>query len=310
MSPHLLRTVSVPVLIALSACAPGSNPGDVADAISADVVVCADRGGSTEGCDYNGIEGLQDAVDAAASKSVIRIAEGEYLPSSYRDVPFQDLVVRGAIVVDEKDVTFLADEGAVLQGSEAFPVSAMVVRNSKVEITGLEISDFFYGEPEDDVYDGHGIFTINSQVTLKDVSITGIDKMAVTGRENGEISATGLSVRDSHLGVWLEEFAQFKMVDSEIVGSESAGIAAYGDAAAIAENSVIGTNEDDGLYTENRARITSVDSMIRGNSPFGARAADESTILICGGSMLDNEADMGTEGAGRVLLDDEEACAL
>lgn len=297
---------AMPGLLALAACGPIADAPERADA---EIIVCADESESA-GCDHVGIAGLQAAIDAAAPGATLRIRPGLYTPQAHRDVPFQDLAVRGAVVIDDKQVALLADTGAIIQGDPAYPVSAMVVRNSEVRISGLEVSGFHYKEPEDDVYDGHGIFTINSQVMLDGVEIRGVAKMAVTGRENGHITANGLSITNSHLGVWLEEFAVIDLKDSRIIGSESAAIAAYGDATANVTDSVIDGNEDDGLYTEDRARIVSRRTAILSNSPYGARAAGNSEILICGGKLLDNAEAVGVEDNGSVLHDDEEACGL
>merc|ERR1712137_1322821 len=100
------------------------------------------------------------------------------------------------------------------------------------------------------------------------------------------------------------------MKNSRIVGSESAGVAAYGDATATVVDSVIDDNQDDGLYTENRAQIVTMRSDILNNSPFGARAADKSTIVICESNMTGNENDSGVEGGGAVLIDAVEECRV
>lgn len=306
MTTHLLSAVSVAALIAITACV---APERTEEESSANINVCADP--THEGaCDYLGFDGLQSAVDAAPPGAVISMQSGSYAPGSYRDVPFQDLAVRGALVIDGKDLTLRASPGVVLQGRKEFPVSAIVVRDSDVTISGLTISDFFYGEPEDDIYDGHGIFTIDSQVSLQGVRISGIEKMAVTGREAGHVSASELIIENSHLGIWLEETAHIQMKNSRIVGSESAGVAAYGDATATVVDSVIDGNQDDGLYTENRAQIVTMRSDILNNSPFGARAADESTIVICESNMAGNEDDTGVEGEGSVLINAVEECRV
>ena len=98
------------------------------------------------------------------------------------------------------------------------------------------------------------------------------------------------------------------MKNSRIVGSESAGVAAYGDATARVVESLIDSNQDDGLYTENRAQIATMRSAILNNSPFGARAADESTIVVCESEISGNEDDTGVEGEGVVLIDAVEEC--
>jgi len=292
----------ISVLVVAAGCS-ASRPVDTTA-----TVICSEAS-DDKNCDYVGLEGLQAAVDASAVGASIRLLPGEYIASAYLDVPFQDLHVRGALVIDGKELSIRADEGAVIRGQNGFPVSAIVVRASTVDLSGVHIADFTYDEPEDSIYDGHGIFTIGSQVSLDDVSIEGIAKMALTGREDGKITARNLSIVRSHLGVWLEEDASVDISDSQIVGSESAALAIYGNAVAKISDSVIDGNEDDGLYAEDNALIESRGNSIQNNVPYGARAAGQSRILICGGDMSGNEADLGEEDSGAVVRDDPDACS-
>lgn len=291
--------------MAASCAVPAVSPGQ--DEVSG-LMVCA-KPEVAHTCDYIGMAGLQKAVDEAIPGALIHLREGRYMASAYRDVPFQDLVVRGALVIEGKELSLIGEPGAVLAGSEDYPVSAIVINDSTVKISGLGISDFTYLEPEDDIYDGHGIFTIASNVELDSVRIAGVDKMAVTGRETGHVTARNLTIAQSHLGVWLEETAHLNLTESLITGSESAAIAAYMEATVQVSGSLIEGNQDDGLYTEDNAYIRSADTDIVSNSPYGARAAGHSQILLCGGEMTGNDADTGEEDAGRVLLGDAQACS-
>lgn len=305
MLNRLIQTVSVPVLLSVAGCASPANSPNPALPVT---IVCPE-GSPDAGCDYTGLVGLQQAVDAADPGASIHMLAGTYTPSVYRDVPFQELVVRGALVIDGKQVSLSADAGAVMRGSREFPVSAIVIRASSVNITGLRISGFYYREAEDDIYDGHGIFTIDSQVALDSVRIEGIDKMALTGREAGHITAQKLIIEQSHLGVWLEETAVLEMSDSRIAGTMTAAVAAYGNARASVSSSTIDSSQDDGLYTEDNATIISQSSTVSNNVPFGARATHNSQIVICGGTLQGNTQDAGEENSGRVLINDPASCA-
>lgn len=299
MFNRILFTSSVAVLA--SACA------TLTPTEKAATVVCPVESADSA-CDYVGAAGLQQAIDLTTAGGTIRMVAGEYTPTEYRDVPFEDLVVRGALVVDGKQFSLRADPGAILRGDKGFPLSAIVIRNSDVDISDLQITGFHYFEPEDDVYDGHGIFSIDSKVTLDRVHIDGISKMALTGRGDGRIVARNLVIQKSHLGVWLEESAMIDLESGRIVGSESAAIAAYGNAKAKIVGSIVDGNLDDGLYTEDSAEILSLRTRISNNSPYGARSANESKIVICEGALFGNKADVGEEGEGRVLVDAPEAC--
>jgi nitrous oxidase accessory protein NosD len=300
------RAVVVATAVLATACSQTVAGDEAVDDVS--IVICPDASADRT-CKYSGLTGLQAAIDEAQQGTELRLLKGDYLASDYRDVPFQDLHVRGALVIDGKDLSIFADEGAVIRGQDDFPVSAIVIRRSMVTIEGLRIADFGYDEPEDDIYDGHGIFTIGSDVRLERVQIEGVDKMALTGRDDGKIVAHQLDIVQSHLGIWLEETASADIKNSRISGSDSAALAIYGNASVTIRDSEIDSNEDDGLYTEDQARIVSLDNALRNNTPFGARAAGESRIVICRGEMSGNAADIGQEGSGRVVIDDAEVCA-
>lgn len=304
MLARLLKTVSFPAVLAVIACA---TTGQFKDDETTVVQICSQRD-PVDSCDYFGLVGLQEAIDQSTSDRRILIKTGTYTPTSYRDVPFQDLHVRGAVVVRDRKLSIEAEQGARLVGSAGFPLSAIVIEDSTVQISGLTISGFHYAVAEDDTYDGHGIFTINSDVSLDGVVIEGVAKMALTGREAGRIVARNLTINKSHLGVWLEETAAIDLIDSEIIASESAAVAAYGASSARVENSLIKGNQDDGLYTEDTARIISRETTLQDNSPFGARASGESVILICGGEVSGNAEDYGEEDAGRVYRNEVDMC--
>ncbi len=304
MFTRFLTTVSIPVLLGAAACTAEHSAGEEKSAV---VQVCSEDS-PADACEYLGLAGLQAAIDASNSGDQIVMHAGIYRPISYRDVPFQELQVRGAVVIDGKTLEIAAEPGARISGSADFPSSALVIEDSTVQITGLTISEFHYAEAEDDIYDGHGIFTINSDVTLNSITIERVAKMALTGREDGRITAKDLVIDHSHLGVWLEETSAMDMTDSRIISSESAAVAAYGNASAVISDSIVEGNQDDGLYTEDDAKIMSRNSTLLDNSPFGARAAGNSLITVCGGSVSGNAEAFGEEEAGRVIHDDAEAC--
>lgn len=303
----LKRAMTVTSLASLVAAAGCSTSEPFARSTQSPHVVCASAPGDAD-CRYFGVEGLQKAVDDSSVGAEIHLRAGVYRPTAFRDVPFQQLTVRGALVVDGKTLSISADPGVVLKGVKTFPVSAIIIRESTVTISGLHISDFYYREPEDDVYDGHGIFTIDSDVSLENVKIAGVSKMALTGREKGQIKAQNLQIVSSHLGIWLEEDARVTIRDSLIKGSDSAAVAVYGQAKADLAKTTIEDNQDDGLYTENYAEIVASKIQLKRNAPYAARAADNSQIVICYSEITDNSEDVGVEGQGQVHVDDLEKC--
>ncbi|SDE73978.1 right-handed parallel beta-helix repeat-containing protein [Kordiimonas lacus] len=253
--------------------------------------VCVEAG---EGCAFSGATALQDAVDAATPGARIIVRAGRYHPQAHRDVPFSDegesLSVRGFVVLDGKDLTITGESGAVIDGSMGLYASAFVARGSNLHIQGLEIIGFRALEKEDNIYDGHGIFLIDSMVSIDDVTIQDVEKMALTGRGNSHLTVRGLRILDSHLGIWLEEDAVLRLEGAHVENSESAGVAAYDRTQTVISNSQFVGNEDDGLYATGAARICVENSTIAGNRPYGVRAVEKGQIRVGRSVLSGNES--------------------
>lgn len=113
--------------------------------------------------------------------------------------------------------------------------------------------------------------------------------MGLTGRGDSTIAAERLEVRDSHIGIWLEETARLTLRHSTLKCNESAGLCAYVNSSAQVYDSVFEGNQDDGVYAENDAAIHVVGSTIRGNKPYGLRAIDNGRIVVESSRVVDNE---------------------
>ncbi len=253
------------------------------------ILVCPERS-QMQDCDFTGNDAVQEAVDRAADGDVIQLAAGRYVPSSYRDVPFEDIVARGYVVIREKRLTIEGSDGTVLDGKEGIPAIAFVLENADVTIRNLEINDFRWGEEEDDIYDGHGIFAIDSRVQASDIVMRGIVKMALTGRGRTLIDASALRLLDGHLGIWLEEAAHAHVRDSVIAGGDSAGIGTYDDSTLHLFNSVVANNTDDGVYAADSSTILVVRSVITGNAPYGINAEAKGRVTVRESAMHANAA--------------------
>jgi hypothetical protein len=247
------------------------------------------------GCD------IQAVVDRAKSGDTVALAAGRYVPASTRDVPFQDIVVRGCVVIDGKNLTLVGKPGAVLDGSK-MPATAIVIRNSEVTLRDLEITGFRYEVEEDKVYDGHGMFVIDSKVRVDHVTIRNFQKMGLTGAGDSMLDASRLQILDGHVAVWLRESSYLRLTDSLIRGNDSAAIAAYDNSVAHAANSVFKGNRDDGLYTEDQAVIFATGSKLLRNKPIAAHATGSGHIWVGDSTFAGNEKNTGAEGKAQVLL--------
>lgn len=168
------------------------------------LVVCPAAG---SGCDFSGNTGIQAAVDAAQSGDIVKLQAGVYRPEKFRDIPYKQYVIRGFVTVERKRIELIGESGTVLDGTSGSPVSALVVRDADISIRNLTIRNFRAGEKEDDLYEGHGIFVIDSRADLRNVDIERYEKMALTGRGSALLTASDLRIHDGHVAIWLEETA-------------------------------------------------------------------------------------------------------
>ncbi len=254
-------------------------------------------------CAWLGGAGIQAAIDAAADGDSVILRAGHYTAAAYREVPYQEVIIRGFVVIDGKSLIFGGEPGAVLDGSTGVPTTAIVVRNAAVTVRGLTLTGFRYDVEEDDFYEGHGLFVIDGEVRAEDLTISKFQKMGLTGRGASRIDARRISIVDGHVGIWLHETAYLSLTDSIVSQNDSSAIAAYDDAVAHVIRCVFEGNLDDGLFSEHQATLYVSQSRIAGNRPYGARAVGDSTIWLIDSKLADNEKNStGSRGRARVRL--------
>lgn len=232
------------------------------------------------GCDFAGKQALQHAVDKAADGDTVRVRAGTYTATTFVDVPYKQYVIRGALAVQHKRIAIVGEPGAVLDGAAGPPVSAIVINGGDVRLQNVTIRNFRAGDPEDDLYEGHGIFVIDASVVLHDVTIEKYVKMGLIGRGSAAIDASQMRIQDGHVAIWLEESAELRLCNSIVRNNDSAGIAAYVNSTARVYNSVFDGNQDDGLYAENDAAIFATNTLLLNNKPFAARVTDDASVLV------------------------------
>lgn len=256
-----------------------------------------------EGCDFVGDQAIQAAVDAAADGDTIHLRTGRYTPRSYRDVGFQDLLVRGYVVVQSKKLTLTGEPGTVLDGARGARASAIVVKDGDLTVRGLGIEGFRVLSPDDDIYDGHGVFVIDSTATLTDLTFRSIEKMALSIRGDSSVEADEVRLLDGHLGVWIEEDARLRLSDCVIGNNDSAGVAAYMTSRAAIERCVFDGNLDDGVYAAGKASVRVADSLFVRNRPYAVRGIDDSVLLTRSGFFYGNAAVSNRPEGGTPELD-------
>ena len=185
----------------------------------------------------------------------ISIRPGTYAPDGFRDIPYKELTIRGYVVVENKDLSLVGEAGTVLDGTNGQPASAVVVNGGQLTVKNLTLRNFRAASPQDNIYDGHGLFFIDAGATVSNVTIESIDKMALTERGNSTVDAANIRILDGQVGIWLEESSHLRLRNSVIRDNQSAGICAYSNSSANIYNSVFDGTQDDGIYSEGEAAI-------------------------------------------------------
>lgn len=260
-------------------------------------VVCPTQALAAD-CAFSGGSGIQAAIDAAADGDTIRIRPGTYVAAGVRDVPYKVHTIRGFVVVDGKRLSLIGEPGAVLDGSAGPRATGLVIHRANVDVQGLTFTGFKFDVEEDEIYEGHGIFAIDSRVRVRDVTIEKYQKMGLTGRGNTDLDAENLRILDGHVAIWLDEHAHLRLSNALIRGNDSAGVAAYSNASAHVANSVFDRNLDDALYGEQEATIYATNSIFLNNKPYVARATGNSKIWVGYSAVFGNENTLFAKDSG------------
>ena len=263
--------------------------------------VCAAEGAAGL-CDFIGDNSIQKAVNIAKDGDSIVLAPGLYTPRSTQDIPLNELLIRGYVVVSGKDLSIYGEDGAIISGVNGAPSCALLIHNSTVNISNLKIQNFKYDIEEDDIYDGHGVFIINSKVRIDSIKFSYIQKMALSSHGNSFVEATRLQILDSHIGVWTNDNSRVSIRDSRLSRNDSAGIAAYQHSRVKMENSLLEYSEDDGVYAADHAELTILTSTIINNKPIGIHADKDSKISIDTSYVADNETNYSSAMAGKGVV--------
>lgn len=303
----LIRTRLIAVLIAsaLSGCSPPPEASKVVTASPPEKagprthVVCP---APAADCAFAGGSGIQAAIDAAADGDTIQIGAGTYVANSVRDVPYKIHTIRGFVVIEGKRLSLVGEPGTVLSGNSGPRSTGIVVHRSTVDMRGLTLSGFKFDVEEDEIYEGHGIFAIDSRVRLHDVTIEKYQKMGLTGRGDTILDVDELRILDGHVAIWLHESAYLRLSNATIRNNDSSAIAAYDNSVAHVANSVFERNIDDALYSEHDATIYATHSSFVANKPYAARATGNSKIWIGDSSMSGNEKDTIAKDAATVRV--------
>lgn len=271
-------------------------------AAATEIVVCADAGSleadektaRVKDCAFSGPGAVQRAVDTAIGGDVILLMPGRHMADGYRDVAFDDLVIRGGTVVKGKPLTLRGLGQVSLESVQRYPASALVVSEGHVHVENVQLRAASPASKEDDVYDGHGIFLVNARVSLFAVDFSGIEKMAISVRGKSSLKARRVKLVAGHVGVWVEESGRVELEDCLIADNDSAAVAAYMQASVRLRNCVLENNQDDGLYAEANADIEAHGALFLRNTPYAARAVDGARIRIADGVFYANASNINS----------------
>jgi hypothetical protein len=261
-------------------------------AVSAKTLTVCAAGQPGAHCEYAGPRAIQMAVDRAVNGDVVLLRAGIHSAEGFTDVTYRKYVIRGAVAIRGKRISVVGESGAILDGGSGPPVSAIVVEGGEVTLRGLTLRNFRAGDPEDDLYEGHGVFVIDATTTLTDITIEKYAKMALTGRGKARLLASRIRIQDGHVAIWLEESARLELRDAVVRNNDSAGIAAYGASSATVDRSVFEHNRDDGLYGEDDASIFATNVQLLHNSPYAVRVIGNARVSLDRSTLSDNAANV------------------
>lgn len=271
----------------------GLFAGTACPALGATLVACP---AAAKGCTFAGDGAIQAAIDRAVDGDTVLVRAGVYTPRAYRDLPYKEIIVRAFIAVDGKRLTIAGEKGAILDGSAGLPTTAIGLRNADVTISGLDITGFRFDIEEDDIYEGHGIFAVDSRARISGVTIRRYQKMGLTGRGATILDVRDLQVLDGHIATWLYEGAYLRLDGAVFRNNDSSAVAAYNDSTAHLTRIAVDQSADDGLYAEDDAAISVSDSLILGSKPIALNATGKSRIVGRNLALHGNAADTSATG--------------
>ena len=273
---------------------------------AATIVACPEKATARD-CAFKGDGAIQAAVDQARDGDVVLIRAGTYHPRAYRDLPYKEIVIRAFVAVEGKRITLQGEAGTVLDGSVGLPITGIGLKNADVTIRGLDLTGFRYDIEEDDIYEGHGIFAVDSRARIADVTIRKYQKMGLTGRGHTMLDVTGLAILDGHVGSWLYEGAYMRLDRAVFRNNDSAAVAAYNDSVAHLSHIAVDRSTDDAIYAEDDATLYLANSIVVGSKPIALNATGRSRIiasnLVLYGNATDTSASGVTLGEGIVRAD-------
>ncbi len=264
--------------------------------VQADTIIACPGDATARDCTFKGDGAIQSAIDRAKDGDTVQVRAGKYSPRAYRDLPYKEITVRAFVAIENKRLTLQGEDGVVLDGSVGLPTTGIGLKNADVVLRNLDITGFRWDIEEDDIYEGHGIFALDSRARIDRVTIRNYQKMGLTGRGKTLLDVTALRVIDGHVGSWLYEGAYMRLDDAVFRNNDSSAVAAYNDSVAHLSHIVVDRSTDDGLYGEDTATIYVTKSIVTGSKPIALNATGKSRIVASDVALHGNAKDMSDSG--------------
>lgn len=277
---------------------------------ASELIVCPEHAISQGECEFLGGAGLQAAVAAAKDNDRIHLREGTYrfdvpLDRKFRPEPEgETFVMRAGLVIEHKAITLTGKPGTVIDNRDGPSMSAIYLNNADVTIEGLAITNFAYASGEDEIYDGHAIFALDTRVRLRNLRIENADKMAITGRGESQLDIDRLWIPQGHVGIWLRETSTARLTNSVLENLDPAAVAVYADSVIHIRNARFTRSLDDALFASDNAAVFVENSILEDNSPFALHAEREARIYARHIADIGNAALSGQDGEARITVAD------
>lgn len=211
-------------------------PVQATDIADRPFVVCPSGRAGQNGCQYIGGEGIQQAVDAAQNGDTVSIKSGTYTNQNPRDFGGGS---KAFILVQDKNITLEGEAGVIIDGSA-----------SPADTCGITIKN-------------------NSQVTINEISVTGMRSRVVGGSLYCGIGM--LIAYDSPKAV---------VTNSQFTDNEGAGIQLANNAQLIAESiTANGSKKTNGIYMKGQPKAEIRNSQLNNNATTNIKLSDNAQLI-------------------------------
>ncbi len=283
----LLCTAGLYILRSNSISEPSVTTGvgtPTPEPVATSLTICPKE--SEDNCDYQGSDGIQQAIVAAKGDTVIIIRKGSYE---------QVAVKIGTEGVAAKQNITIKGEGAetVLNGNQNDHIFT-IADDSKIIVTDLTISNA----------GGDGInVSGNANVTVQQSTFikNNYSALAFLGNSTGIINSSKISESKTYGGITAGQNAHVFIIGNMIRANRTFGVEAQGEAVIDVFSNIMYKNGGSGIGFFNSASGTVRNNTLLDNNDHGITINDSATVNVINNISVYNES-QGIVGVSKELF--------